>query len=87
MLEYSTLAALFAALFAFHLAAAWLVRHRAAPTTQERPEHLDDGRLRCPNCEAVNEPDYQFCRECVTKLREQAPTTPLQPTGGGSLFR
>ena len=86
MLEYPTLAALFAVLLAFNVAVVWLARRGAGRAAEERPERLEDGRLRCPNCETVNEPDYRFCRECVSKLRERAPTAPLRPAGGESPF-
>lgn len=87
VLEYSTLAALLAVLFAFHFAAVWLAQRGAGRTGEERPDRLEDGRLRCPNCEAVNEPEYRFCRECVSELRERASTAPVRPAGGGPLFR
>ena len=87
MFDHATLLAAFAVLFAVHLAVAWLARRRAAPAVDERPDRLGDGRLRCPECGTANDPDSQFCRECVAKLRNRAPTAPVQPTSGGSLFR
>ena len=86
MFDQTTFVALVAGLFAVHLAVAWLVR-RADGRGDERPVRLEDGRLRCPHCEAVNEPAYQFCRECVGKLQDGAPTVPVQPASGGSLLR
>ena len=87
MFDHATLVAFAAVVFAFHAAVVWLARRRAGPAGDERPDRLGDGRLRCPHCEAVNEPEFQFCRECVTKLQERAPTAPAQPASGGSLFR
>ena len=86
VLEYSTLAAFLAVLFALHFAVL-LARRRAAGTAEERPERLEDGRIRCPDCEAVNDAEYRFCRECVSELRERAPTAPVRPAGGRSPFR
>lgn len=87
MFDHATLVAFAAVVFAFHAAVLWLARRRAAPAADERPDRLEGGRLQCPDCGAVNEPEFQFCRECVTKLRERAPTVPIQPSSGGSLFR
>lgn len=28
--------------------------------------------VRCPDCEAENEPGYRFCRQCVTELPGRA---------------
>ena len=88
MFEGPASTALVAGLFALHLAVVWLARrHRDGRAVDERPNRLADGRLRCPGCGAVNEPEFQFCRECVAKLQERAPPAPTQPASGGSLFR
>lgn len=87
MFDHATLVAFAAVVLAFHLAVVWLARRRADPATDERPDRLEDGRLRCPHCEAVNEPAYQFCRRCVGKLQAEAPTVPIEPASGGSMLR
>jgi hypothetical protein len=56
------------------------------PTDDE--ESLADGksggkappaaRVRCPKCDASNEPDAKFCKECASKL--SAPSTPPTPS-------
>lgn len=73
--------------FAAHLAVAWLARRRADPAADGRPDRLGDDRLRCPHCEAVNDPAYRFCRRCVETLQTEAPTVPTQAASGGWLFR
>lgn len=87
MFDHATLVAFAAVVFAFHAAVLWLARLRARPAGDERPDRLEDGRLRCPDCGAVNEPEFQFCRECVGELQDRAPMVAVQPAGGGSLFR
>lgn len=88
MFDQTLLVALLAVLFALNLTVALLARRRALEEGELRrpPERLDDGRLRCPECETANEPEYRFCRECVGELRRRAPTTPTRPTGGRSPF-
>jgi hypothetical protein len=85
--DHATLVAFAAVVFAFHAAVPWLARCRAGPAGDERPDRLEDGRLRCPGCGAVNESAFQFYRECVGELQDSAPTVPPRPSSGGSLFR
>ena len=87
MFDHATLVAFAAVAFAVHLAVAWLARRRADPAAGGRPERLDDGRLRCPRCEAVNDPAYRFCSRCVETLQTEAPTVSTRAASGGWLFR
>lgn len=87
MFDHPHVTALVVVLIAFNLAAVWLAHRGAGRRDDESLDRLDDGRLRCPHCKAVNEPEYRFCRECVEKLQDRAPTVPGKPAGGGSVFR
>ncbi|WP_425487799.1 DUF7577 domain-containing protein [Natronomonas salina] len=40
-----------------------------------------------PSCAAVNEPAYQFCRECVGELQDGTPTVPVQLASDGLMFQ
>lgn len=39
------------------------------PAAEAEPEAVtDDASVRCPRCGEANEPDYAFCRACVSRL-------------------
>ena len=42
------------------------------PPAEEEEEKKAAERKTCPKCEASNEPDAKFCKECATSLVEQA---------------
>ena len=58
----------------------------SAEPVSDSPETTDDGALRCPDCGAENDVEYQFCRQCVTELPGQYHTgePPVSPLGRGS---
>jgi hypothetical protein len=45
---------------------------KPAPKAEEKPT---DKRVECPKCKAKNEPDAKFCKECATKLHQEAEVT------------
>lgn len=44
--------------------------YRGDPPPEEKVERVE--RKTCPKCEASNEPDAKFCKECATSLMETA---------------
>lgn len=58
-------------------------KKKRAPTKDEpaedeamKDEPAEDARVVCPKCEAKNEPDAKFCKECATKLTAAATAAP-----------
>ena len=56
-------------------------------TPQDRPESTDSsagssvaGTVQCPVCGTPNDPQFQFCRRCVSELSANGP-----PQGGGEV--
>jgi hypothetical protein len=47
-------------------------RDRTSEPTASAPERHPVGReagvIECPTCEAENDPDYRYCRSCVSEL-------------------
>jgi ribosomal protein L40E len=42
---------------------------------EESTPEIEEDRVACPKCEAKNEPDAKFCKECATKLIAARPAT------------
>lgn len=56
-----------------HLTVYALVRGGAtaengATSVSDRQQYVTDDGVACPNCGEVNEPDYRYCRQCVSEL-------------------
>jgi hypothetical protein len=45
------------------------------PAPAKAEEKPADTRVECPKCKAKNEPDAKFCKECATKLHQEAEVT------------
>ncbi|MBX3229725.1 MAG: zinc ribbon domain-containing protein [Labilithrix sp.] len=45
-----------------------------APVAKKKAKDEEPARVECPSCNAKNEPDAKFCKECATKL-EKVETT------------
>lgn len=53
---------------------------RAAEESSDEAAADDTTGLTCPDCGADNEPEFRFCRECVTELPGNGPAG----AGGGA---
>ena len=71
-----------AALLAF--LAQWLLLSSIRNSIDGQPIQIDDGRLECRHCSAVNAADYRFCRNCVAELQPHASTVPFHSPNGRS---
>ncbi|MEF8812464.1 MAG: zinc ribbon domain-containing protein [Halovenus sp.] len=41
----------------------------SGPTSiSNRKQYVTDDGVACPNCGEINEPDYKYCRQCVSEL-------------------
>jgi ribosomal protein L40E len=53
----------------------FLAKAKLEAKDEESKPEVDEERVACPKCEAKNEPDAKFCKECATKLIAARPAT------------